>query len=170
MALKPCRECKLQVSTTAKICPHCGVRNPTSNPSRRAIVALLVILAIMIFGAINQTQTPKQAEVVEATCKNDFRKCLDNEDMVNNYSRVYEAKAACKTQLSDSVKFGEPEWSWGSFGSFFVGDDYPKTGVVRLIDDRVKIQNAFGAQQNSRVVCSYNFNEKKAVIVSIFPR
>lgn len=31
MAMKPCRECKEQVSTQAKTCPHCGTKNP-ANP------------------------------------------------------------------------------------------------------------------------------------------
>lgn len=29
MALKPCRECKKKVSTEAKVCPRCGVPDPT---------------------------------------------------------------------------------------------------------------------------------------------
>lgn len=29
MALKPCRECKKDVSSEAKSCPHCGVKDPT---------------------------------------------------------------------------------------------------------------------------------------------
>lgn len=29
MALKPCRECKKDVSSEAKACPHCGVKDPT---------------------------------------------------------------------------------------------------------------------------------------------
>jgi hypothetical protein len=33
MALKACRECGVQVSTSAEVCPHCGIRAPTaSNP------------------------------------------------------------------------------------------------------------------------------------------
>jgi hypothetical protein len=29
MALKPCNECKQEVSTEATVCPHCGEPNPT---------------------------------------------------------------------------------------------------------------------------------------------
>jgi hypothetical protein len=29
MALKPCKECKKEVSTSATACPNCGVKNPT---------------------------------------------------------------------------------------------------------------------------------------------
>ena len=50
MALKACRECNTQVSTTAKICPHCGVRNPTINPIRRGAAFLIsAFLAFILF-------------------------------------------------------------------------------------------------------------------------
>lgn len=32
MALKPCHECKQEVSTGARTCPHCGVKFPTGRP------------------------------------------------------------------------------------------------------------------------------------------
>ena len=28
MALKPCRDCKTDISTKAKTCPHCGLKRP----------------------------------------------------------------------------------------------------------------------------------------------
>ncbi len=28
MAMRPCRECKTQVSDKAKTCPHCGIDKP----------------------------------------------------------------------------------------------------------------------------------------------
>lgn len=41
MALKPCRECKKDVSTEAKTCPHCGVAAPVKQGSGKAwLVAL----------------------------------------------------------------------------------------------------------------------------------
>ncbi|MEI7065353.1 hypothetical protein [Dickeya chrysanthemi] len=30
MALTKCKECKKEVSTSAKVCPHCGVKNPST--------------------------------------------------------------------------------------------------------------------------------------------
>ena len=28
MAMKPCRECKTEISSRAKVCPHCGLKRP----------------------------------------------------------------------------------------------------------------------------------------------
>jgi glucan biosynthesis protein C len=35
MAIRPCRECNAQVSTKAKVCPQCGVRDPTAGLKSR---------------------------------------------------------------------------------------------------------------------------------------
>lgn len=43
MALRKCRECGHEVSTTAKKCPYCGKRNPTAS-----IKTTLIFLAIWI--------------------------------------------------------------------------------------------------------------------------
>jgi hypothetical protein len=37
MALKPCRECKKEVSTDASACPHCGRKAPTVSTLRRLV-------------------------------------------------------------------------------------------------------------------------------------
>jgi hypothetical protein len=46
MALKPCKECKTEVSSSAKKCPHCGVDNPTLT-NRQALGGCLVLLLII---------------------------------------------------------------------------------------------------------------------------
>ena len=56
MSLKPCRECKQEVSNKAKTCPHCGVKNPASSFMRRLLRLLLIIFGIFfvlgLIGAI----------------------------------------------------------------------------------------------------------------------
>lgn len=42
MALKPCRECKKEVTADAKTCPHCGVAHPA--PSTFVAFATLILL------------------------------------------------------------------------------------------------------------------------------
>ena len=50
MALKPCRECKKEVSQTAPKCPHCGADHPAAPPAARALGAL-VTLGLLGLGA-----------------------------------------------------------------------------------------------------------------------
>lgn len=49
MALKPCKECKKEVSTSASKCPHCGVRNPTTSTAKGC---LGIITLALVFGVI----------------------------------------------------------------------------------------------------------------------
>ena len=37
MALRPCKECYQEVSTHAKVCPHCGRKNPRQSKISFAI-------------------------------------------------------------------------------------------------------------------------------------
>jgi hypothetical protein len=83
---------------------------------------------------------------------------------------MYEATSACKQALEQPVKFGDPEWTWGAFGTFRKGDDYPKTGLVKIIDPDVKIPNGFGAKGHSKVECWYDLNKKSATIMSVMER
>lgn len=46
MALKTCRECGHKVSSEAKICPNCGVKEPYQSPVRGLIFIGIVIIAI----------------------------------------------------------------------------------------------------------------------------
>lgn len=46
MAMKPCIECKHQVSTDAKPCPNCGKKNPTTKVTAKAITGIIMILFV----------------------------------------------------------------------------------------------------------------------------
>ena len=48
MALKPCRECKNDVSDSAASCPHCGVAHPVANSPTN--VGRAVMAAVMMAG------------------------------------------------------------------------------------------------------------------------
>jgi hypothetical protein len=59
MALKPCRECKKEVSSEAGKCPHCGIRNPgatgKSGNVRNFLAGLLALIVLVsILGRCNE--------------------------------------------------------------------------------------------------------------------
>lgn len=47
MAIIKCRECKNQVSSEAKICPHCGIKKP--KPSLGCLPLIIVVIAFGYF-------------------------------------------------------------------------------------------------------------------------
>jgi hypothetical protein len=129
-------------------------------------VALLVVVVVVGFAFLYGSGSAPE----KGTCAADFTKCVDNSDVVNNYSKMPDAISYCVVELNHSTRFGDPEWSWTEFESYRPGTDTPKTGVVKIIDSNVKIPNAFGGKVSSKVECSYDFNRRKAQIVSVYPR
>ncbi len=73
MALKPCKECKKEISTDAKTCPQCGASNSTGSSARviKAILYLLlfgfVINIISKIGSSEGTVAPTNSETVAPT-------------------------------------------------------------------------------------------------------
>ena len=66
MALAPCRECELRISTKATQCPRCGALNPTGGRTGRwigATVAVVVLLGlsggfVVLFNFIGANPNP----------------------------------------------------------------------------------------------------------------
>lgn len=48
MALVKCRECKKEVSSEAKTCPHCGIESPAKAPPNGCLG--IILLAIIVAG------------------------------------------------------------------------------------------------------------------------
>jgi hypothetical protein len=170
MALKPCRECGLDVSTSAKTCPHCGVRSPTWKAAPRWIrwgfVAVVVGLLMWVAPA-NRSSTPQVPKI--ADCSSDWTKCSDNADLVNNYSNWTHVQASCKVEASRQARYGTPVWPWGVFGSFYKGNTYITSGTAIAVEPDAQFQNGFGAMVHSQVTCTYDLRAERVLSVDILP-
>jgi hypothetical protein len=81
MALTPCRECKKEVSTGAKSCPHCGAKKPSESATERMIVEFIVLIFIVVFFISfctggDETSQPKKNENLSEfdICKRKYSK------------------------------------------------------------------------------------------------
>jgi hypothetical protein len=92
----------------------------------------------------------------KAACTSDWRKCSDNEQLVNDWSGWTKVQVACKFAANDRAKYGDPEWPWLSFSTFLKGNNYVKTGTAIAIEPDAKFLNGFNAKVRSRVTCTYN--------------
>lgn len=177
MALINCPECRKSVSDKADACPHCGhpvspqsvalprvaapKRSGCFGPLVAGLVVLVIVLVIIAAGSDDAAKPPPSA------CKSDWRSCSDNADMVNNYSGILAAQSACKLEASKRAKYGEPKWPWFSFGTFYKGDGYVKSGKPMLIERDAQFSNSFGAMAHSTVTCTYDLDQKKVLDVVI---
>jgi hypothetical protein len=189
MALKPCRECGVQVSTGAEVCPHCGVRSPAAadplavlglsddRPNTKGRGGCATIIAIIfagiggviIVGSFLPNES-KNTETLNPSCQTDWTKCADNEQLVNSYKDWSLAQVKCKREANNQVRYGSPVWPWLSFSTFHTGNDYVTSGIAIAIEPDAQFQNGFGAMVHSRVICTYDLRTKLVVEVSISPR
>src|SRR5262252_6091768 len=107
-------------------------------------IAIVVVLAWA--NGDHTTTTP-----TSSACRNDWRQCKDNSEMVNNYSGWSRATVDCRFAAEKQAKYGTPVFPWFPFGTFRGGDNYIKDGTAILIEPEAQFQNVFGAMVHSRV-------------------
>lgn len=174
MALKPGRECNTLIRDIAMTRTFCWLDWLVSQSSigRTPSVSALgcfVIVATFVSGCGENSKTDNQSKnkvPLQNNCVNNYKACPDNEALINNYPHT-QAKVSCESAVEGHVKYGTPNWSWGSFGKFYQGDDYVKTGIIRIADDGVQIQNMYGAMVNSKVECEYDLESEKVLTIMI---
>jgi hypothetical protein len=108
-----------------------------------------------------------KARFAALICKSNWRKCNDNSDIANNYKGMLDARVSCRREAGAQAKYGTPEWPWVSFEAFMTGNDAPETGMIILIENKAKFQNAFGAMAHVLVKCLYSLSAKKVIEIEV---
>ena len=108
-------------------------------------------------------------EAAHPTCRTNWRVCTNNSDLMEHSQAASIISSVCQTAANEAARYGKPEWSWVPFGSYLRGQDYPRTGIITVIDERVKFQNGFGVYGASRAVCVYDMQSRTIVNLSIDP-
>lgn len=105
-------------------------------------------------------------EAAANSCERNWKKCKDNEDLVNNYRAMTGLQIKCQYAVDAAAKYGEPEWGgWLSipFSTYVTGDSSLKDGVIILIDEEVKMQNSFGTYSRSEPRCTVDLDTGEIV-------
>ena len=105
----------------------------------------------------------------ETACDSDWRKCANNEQLVNNYSRWTSVKVECKREADSQARY-KTDWPWLPFGTFIKGNEYVTSGTAIAIEPDAQFQNGFGAMVRSRVICTYDLRAQHVISVDISPR
>lgn len=170
MGLKACRECGAQVSTEANVCPHCGVRDPTSAATLQAQKGCLGVFAVAVLLAVAGAVFGSSDGPKNSACTSDWTKCADNAELVNHYSKWSSVQVDCQQAANEQARYGTPDWPWLSFGRFYKGDNYIKSGIAVAIEQDAKFQNGFGAMVHVTVYCTYDLRNQRVTSVNITQR
>lgn len=164
MAMTKCKECKKDVSTNAKTCPHCGVSNPATGV-KELFIGIATMAAIgfglyFYFSGGSETAPEKDPKVVaeeqaasDATCKTDLNCWAEKNLPQANYpcQKAVEGLAKFSSKWTDGtleMKFDHMRWA-----------DKSK-GVIIYVGDKIQYQNGFGAYQNSIYECTFDTSSK----------
>ncbi|RUS01689.1 hypothetical protein [Pectobacterium polaris] len=158
MALTKCKECKKEVSTTAKVCPHCGVKNPgTTFGQTLGAAAIVIAIGWGVFHWIgsDDESTAAKAEAPK-TCSATDGRCLFKANIVD--ATVY-----CKPLVEKSSKY-DHEWTDGILENIFSRFQLDSTNnQLTFIGDKVKFTNGFNAKTTMTYSCTLDLNTKRVV-------
>ena len=130
-------------------------------------MALAAVIALFIIGSISGGSSPPTPT---SPCQFDWRQCTDNSDLVNNYGNISLIQSQCKSSATELAKYGEPKFPFISFGSFYSGTNYVKSGQLILTEKDAQFQNGFGAMVHSTVICQYDLNTGKILDINILQK
>lgn len=149
MAMTKCKECGKEVSNKAKVCPHCGIKNPGLKMKEviggLAIIGLIAAVAVKCSGGDDQ---PTAAAQSSADCQTELQ-CWGDKHVVR-------ASVLCKAPVERLAKY-TARWTDGALeGKFpkFRWLDKDK-GSLTFIGDKVEFQNGFGAYQAHVYECDF---------------
>jgi predicted nucleic acid-binding Zn ribbon protein len=176
MPLIKCPACGKDVSTQAAACPSCGHplaksdANKPQNKSRLGGLLAILLIVIAVAVVLNLANQPgSTTNVQNDSCRSDWTKCADNEQLVNQYSDWSLVQVRCKRAANDRAKYGSPDWPWLAFGSFYKGNNYVTAGIAVAIEPDAQFSNGFGAMVHSRVTCTYDLRANRVTDVQISP-
>jgi len=169
MAMTKCKECGQDVSTKAKTCPNCGVRDPALGTKEMLSGCLLLVLigvGVVWFlasgGDESATTESSPATVPDAECKKDLA-CWGEKHLTR-------ASVKCDEFVERLASY-DFEWTDGwaepKFSHYRWEDQ--EEGFVTYIGDKIKFSNGYGAFQNHIYYCDYDPEMESVLHVSAEP-
>lgn len=158
MAMTKCKECKKEVSAKAKVCPHCGVKDPgfSAIDAFKGLIFLAVLgsLAYWYFGSDDDAVAKEP--VKEKVCAANDGQCIFDKYLVD-------AIVACQRPIQERSKY-EYEWTDTMFEHVFSRYvNKPEKHQIVFIGDRLKFTNGFNAKVNMTYSCTFDTKSQQPV-------
>lgn len=149
MALTKCKECKKEVSSSAKTCPHCGVKDPAIGAKQKLGGCLVLIVIFFLIWAFVGKDSDDE-EKTAATPK----ECSNTDTQCNFDKYMVDAITKCKPLVERAAKF-EFEWTDGMFDPMFSHAKInSKKNELTFVGDKVKFANGFNAKSVMTYSCT----------------
>ncbi len=162
MALVKCKECGKEVASSAKTCPHCGIKEPGVTAKQKAggCLVILVLAAAIGYWMSGDSSDDKSSSTTAAKCE-----ATDGECVAQKLMSDPDVIRGCKSPLEKSVKF-EYEWTDGimtpTFSRYLLTNN---NKTITLIGDQLKVTNAFNAKLPMTYYCIIDVESHKVLNV-----
>lgn len=116
-----------------------------------------------------EARKEKEAEAERAlvACRKDYTQCRTQEELYNNFDLI-PARVACKSEAKGRANYGDPDFPGSSFvDGYFPSQNTAKTGVITLVENEARFQNAFGAMRRVSIKCTYDLKAEKLLYLNI---
>ncbi|MFJ5510810.1 hypothetical protein [Pectobacterium jejuense] len=153
MALTKCRVCKKEVSMSAKVCPHCGIKDPGVT---LGILLVMTVMLVAIGWGIFRWVSGDDESTAPKTCSSSDGQCLFK-------ANVVDATAHCKPLVEKASKY-DYEWAddiLDNIFSRFLLDS--KSNQLTFIGDKIKFTNSFNAKTTITYACTLDLKTKGVV-------
>ncbi|ENT8515558.1 hypothetical protein ACKGJF_002969 [Raoultella ornithinolytica] len=163
MAMTNCKECKKEVSSKAKVCPHCGVKEPARNVGKETAQGCfgLVIIVAALYFFFGGSDDDKGKEEAKATAQQ--KECSLNDSLCVYNKYLADAAIQCKPLVEKSAKY-DFEWTDGILTPMFSRQMHdPKKHQMTFIGDKVKFTNGFNAKTTMTYACTLDYQTKQLV-------
>ncbi|ECN0101371.1 hypothetical protein [Kluyvera intermedia] len=158
MAMVKCKECKKEISSKAKTCPHCGVKNPGVKASDAfgGFIFLLVLAGIGYWYFSGDDEPATKEPVKTKVCDKNDGQCIFDAHLVD-------ALMVCKSPIEKASKY-DFEWTHGAFENMFSRYiNKPEKNQIIYVGDKLKFTNGFNAKVNMTYTCTLDTKTSKLV-------
>ncbi|WP_208950167.1 hypothetical protein [Rahnella sp. ChDrAdgB13] len=157
MAMLKCKECKKEVSAKAKVCPHCGVKDPgfSAKDAFKGFIFLAVLVGAGYWYFSGGDDAAKELPKVKVCASNDGQCVFD--------AHLVDAIMECKDPIQSRSKY-DYEWTNGAFGNIFSRYiNEPEKNQITYLGDTLKFTNGFNAKVNMTYSCILDTKSNKLV-------
>lgn len=152
MAMKPCRECKQEVSTEAKACPHCGAEKPTqAKQFSLGSLLVLIVFGIIVWNIVtpDEPSAPPPPKTAEQIRQDEISRGFSAWDGSHVQLERY-----IKKNLKDPDSYEHIETRYGDQGDYL------------LVSTSYRARNSFGGMVVGKVIAKAAIDGQLIEIVS----
>ncbi|MGP3001453.1 MULTISPECIES: hypothetical protein [Serratia] len=161
MAMTTCKECKKEVSDKAKVCPHCGVKEPARNLGKetaQGCLGLVILVGALFFFFSGGDDDKEKTDTKKATQQ---KECGINDSRCVFETYLADAAIQCRPLVEKSSKY-DFEWTDGLLTPMFSRQIHdPKKHQMIFIGDQVKFTNGFNAKSTMTYACTFDYQTKQ---------